>query len=213
MQAAANRLAAAPRHRAGSNPGADTAPRDRRTTAACSARCRSRRRSSSGGDGSAPGPRAQRPLRGHSPAIDLHRARLERGRVPEVGPIARAAASFFDGTDVAGELEFKDGEGRRLALFPDEAGAAAEASSGGGRAVPAQRRRPDRRGPGRADAPRRNAARQPDRPAQSPRLHRSDRESRRDRPSATSSMRCWWSTCCASAGSMNRWAASPATNC
>ena len=73
-------------------------------------------------------------------------------------------------------------------------------------ALPAQRRRPHGRGPGRAHSARRDAARQPDRPAQPPGLHRDDRERRRVERRATANMRCWWSTCCASAGSTRAWA-------
>ena len=67
--------------------------------------------------------------------------------------------------------------------------------------------------PGGAHPSRRDAARQPDRPAEPARLQRSDREGRAKMSRATSTMPCSSSTCCASAGSTNRWAALPATSC
>ena len=67
--------------------------------------------------------------------------------------------------------------------------------------LPAQRRRPHGRVASRANASRRNAARQSHRPSQPARFQRSDRDRRAKRSRVILSMRCSSSTCCASAAS------------
>ena len=142
-------------------------------------------------------------------ALDWNEADCLKG-----GPIAELLQQFFDGSDTVGELDFRDGEGIavavtfgvKLAPLPRNEGAGIRAACSPSSIV-RSRFRPSGR------LARRDAARQPDRPAQPSRLHRSDREGRRERRRAISSMRCWSSTCCGSAASTNRWGASPATNC
>ena len=95
------------------------------------------------------------------------------------GPIGEVIQSFFDGRGPCRRTRLQGRRGRLGPLFPDEARAFAR-RQGLGSALPAQRRRPHRRGPGRTHAALRDASRQPDRTAQPPRLQRCDRESRRE---------------------------------
>ena len=76
-----------------------------------------------------------------------------------------------------------------------------------------QCRRSYRRGPGGTHAARRDAARQPDRPAQPARLQRSDREGRRKCRPRPRACRAGRRHAALQSGSTNRWAALPATSC
>ena len=90
--------------------------------------------------------------------------------------IAQLMQAFLADFEASSELDFCEGEGigarhYRIKLAP------LSRVRKGPPALPRQPGRPDGRGPGGADAARRNAARQPDRAAQPPVVHRDDRES------------------------------------
>ena len=213
MQAAAKRLPGDRRGPAEASPMRNPHHRD-------GGRCGIARRAADRGRGhrrrataAVQGPRPQPRFRETRRPVDLHGARLGRGGLPEGRADRRACCQTFSPEPTTRRRARFSRRRRGFgALFPDQAGAAAAARTATA-ALPAERRRPHRRGAGRAHAARRNAARQPDRAAQPAGLHRSDREGRRTRSRAISSMRCWSSTCCASAGSTKSWAAWPATSC
>ena len=125
------------------------------------------------------GPGSQQPLPRHGRAIQLHRARLERGRLPQDRPDRRSAAQFLRRAGRHGRARLPRRRGRFGPLLPPQARALAEEPRLR-TAMPAERRRPHRRGSGRTHAPRRDAARQPDRLAQPPGIQRGHREGRRD---------------------------------
>ena len=138
-------------------------------------------------------------LHGRPAARSTGSGRLSRRR-RRSADLADATSSTATATPPS-ELDFRDGEGLGRPLFPDQAGAAAARRPAASprcllslvdRTVEVQAER---------TLARRNAARQPDRPAQPAGLHRDDREGRRERRRATTTMPCWSSTCCASAGS------------
>ena len=108
----------------------------------CSAPCRSPPRSSRRrDDGSHPRAGAQQRFRDTVAQSTCTALNWDDAECLKAGPIAELLTDFFAGTDIVGELDFRDGEGVRRALFPDQAGAAA-ARAEGAAALPAQRRRP-----------------------------------------------------------------------
>ena len=118
--------------------------------------------------------------------------------------IAHLMSDFLADLRQRERARFLRRRGDRRAPFPDQAGAAVARPEARQPALPGVPGRPHGRGPRRALAARRNAARQPDRPAQSLELYRGGRGGGRSPASARGqTMPCWWSTCGASAGSTN----------